>query len=139
MPEPPAILGILATVLNPYRPLLTRWISIGTTKVVGPGTVRWAWARITGLPCFGAALKRVIGEEAGIGACSGKMTTALPKPLPTIEPGQSLRACGVVVAASLPGVQTGRPFVSTSPFLSNQIVTVSTIGGGVPSLVPILP
>ncbi|TMK57308.1 MAG: hypothetical protein E6G51_05950 [Actinobacteria bacterium] len=29
--------------------------------------------------------------------------------------------------------------LETSPFLSNQIVTVSTIGGGVPSLVPIFP
>ena len=44
--------------------MFTFWISIGTTKVVGAGTVRWAWARTTGLPCLGAALKRVIGEEA---------------------------------------------------------------------------
>jgi len=88
---------------------------------------------------LGLALKRVIGEPAGIGGCSGKMTTALPKPLPTIAPGQSLRACEVVVAASFPGVQVGRPRVSTSPCLSNQMVSVSSTGGGEPSSVSILP
>src|SRR3954454_1890457 len=56
-----------------------------------------------------------------------------------IAPGQSLRACFVVVAASLPGVQAGSPRVSTSPCLSNQIVTVSSTGGGEPSSVAILP
>src|SRR4051812_10171967 len=88
---------------------------------------------------MGLALKRVIGEDAGIGPCSGKMTTALPKPVPTIAPGQSLRAWAVVVAANLPGVQTGRPLVSTLPCLSNQRGTVSRTGGGDPSSVEIFP
>ena len=91
------------------------------------------------MPCFFGPLKIVIGEEAGIGACSGKLTTALPKPVPTIAPGQSLRACFVVVAASFAIVQTGRPRVSTAPCLSNQSTICSRIGGGVPSAVSILP
>ena len=71
-------------------------------KVVGTGWVRWAWARTVGSPPSGRPLKRVIGEETGNGACSGSLTSALPKPLPTIAPGQSRRAVRVVVAISRP-------------------------------------
>ena len=99
----------------------------------------WAWARTVGLPSFFGPLKIVIGEEAGIGPCSGKLTTALPKPVPTIAPGQSLRATFVVVAASFACVQTGSPRVSTPPFLSNQNTSCLRIGGGVPSAVSIFP
>jgi hypothetical protein len=41
-------------------------------KVVTTGFLRWAWARTVALPPFFGPLKIVIGEEAGIGACSGK-------------------------------------------------------------------
>ncbi len=53
----------------------------------------------------------------------------MPKPVPTIAPGQSRRACAVVVAFSFPGVQIGRPRVSTEPCLSNQKTMCSSTGG----------
>src|SRR6185312_8584039 len=58
---------------------------------------------------------------------------------PTIDPAQTLRAAFVVVAASLPLVQTGSPSVTTAPCLSNQTVRVCRIGGSEPSVVPIRP
>src|SRR5260221_8271941 len=81
----------------------------------------------------------VIGEETGIGACSGNLTIAWPRPLPTIAPGHSLRACGTVVLCSLAAVHTGRPAVSTDPWRSNSNWIVFRTGGSVPSAVPILP
>ena len=44
----------------------------------------------------------------------------MPKPVPTIAPGQSLRATFVVVATSFPIEHFGSPRVSTAPCLSNS-------------------
>ena len=63
----------------------------------------------------------------------------MPKPLPTIAPGQSLRAVLVVVAISRPSEQVGRPVVSTEPWRSNSIEIVSSLGGSAPETVEILP
>src|SRR6478672_1940012 len=120
-------------------PLWIRSITIGMTKVVGTGWVRWAWARTVGSPPFGLPLKRVIGEETGKGACSGSLIWALPKPLPTIAPGQSLRAVFVVVAIRRPTEQVGRPVVTTEPWRSNSIEIVSSLGGRPPETVEIRP
>src|SRR6187549_308565 len=96
---------------------------------------RWAWPSTVGLPCLRGPLKRVSGEDALIGPCSGSSTTAEPKPLPTIAPSQFLRARAVVVATSFACVQTGRPRVSTAPCLSNSITSWVSGEGRVPSTV----
>src|SRR3954452_18076959 len=108
-------------------------------KVVGAGWVRCACASTVGLPCFLGPLKIVIGEEAGIGADSAKLITALPTPVTTIAPGQSAPACLVVVATSFDLVQPGRPLVTTEPCLSKKKMICLRIGGVVPSTVLILP
>ena len=81
----------------------------------------------------------MIGEEAGIGACSGNLMIALPLPLPTIAPVHAARACSTVVASSWPARQIGRPTVSTAPWRSNSMSIVSRIGGSSPFTVEILP
>ena len=72
---------------------------------------------IVSLPPFFGPLKRVIGEPTLIGACSGNLTTALPKPLPTIASVQARRAAATSVATQFALVQTGMPVVSTRAML----------------------
>ncbi len=80
-------------------------------------------------------LKRVSGEEALIGPCSGSSTTAVPKPVPTIASGHCLRARGVVVATSFFSVHFCSPRVSTAPCLSNSITSFRSGEGRLPSIV----
>src|SRR6476646_4758414 len=91
-----------------------------------------------GSPPIVGPLKNVTGEPATIGACSGKLTTALPKPVPTIAPVHSLRAASGVVAVSSASLHRGKPRVSKCPNLSNSTVTSVTGGGDEPSLVRML-
>src|SRR6478609_2564777 len=93
---------------------------------------------VSSAPFFGP-LKRVIGEPTLIGACSGNLTTAVPKPSPTIASPQALRAVGTSVAISLPLVHTPRPVVSSAPCLSNSSTKVSRIGGRSPERVESFP
>src|ERR1044072_2870774 len=95
--------------------------------------------RRVSLPCFLGPLKKVSGEEAGIGACSGNLTIAEPKPLPMIAPPHALRDAGTSVATSLPCVQTSRPLVSTAPCLSNSKLSSPRIGGSYQKPLEIVP
>ncbi len=91
---------------------------------------------MVGSPWRLGPLKRVIGEEAGIGADSGNWMIAEPSPSPTIAFEQKRRASTVaVVAASFPIVQTGSPVVCREPWRSYFKVSVLMIGGSCPDSV----
>src|SRR3954469_13714310 len=77
-----------------------------------------------------------MGEATTNGERPGIVTKALPFPLPTRAPAQRLRASVGVVPSSFVIVQTGRPLVSTVPFLSRRKSSVCRIGGADLSRVP---
>ena len=91
-------------------------------------------------PCTLGPLKRVIGEETGIGACSGKRDDRAADALADDRVGAGAAGGGDVGGLEFAGgADFGRPVVSTEPCLSNSKVSVSRIGGSSPETVESLP